>query len=291
MDKYRLTNLDVACQNALQVLVKPRFYYLIEPWLMNAKEQQKKALIMAADYVEGKSSGTLLPAVHKNRHGLRRPKETCFRSLDQVQHVEERPNVLKREGTKNQVRLASEVAEHNSLTLQPVQQQEYAFLLHPVASAKIEDWQVTEGTAEDKAMLAEALKSLMLLRETLPGYDEKSIPTGIEPTDRLYLESYCRRIRAEASSGHLQALSGREAQNGRKAHRFVGLRTPHSHYLESHLYFPFTTVDFTTTNQRMMKPPPPGHGLIDSPQKDKEIEMLKSSLISPIILSEKLAMQ
>ncbi|EPT28452.1 hypothetical protein TGME49_270820 [Toxoplasma gondii ME49] len=234
MDKYSLSSLDVACQNALQVLVKPRYYHLIEPWLMNAKEQYKRSLIMAANYVEGKSWGTLLPAVQKN--------------------------------------------------------QAYAFLLHPVALAKIEDWQVTEGTAEEKTVLAGALRSLMVLRETLPGYDEKSIPSGLEPTDRLYLDSYCRRIRAGASSGDLPELSGRETLTG-KANRVVRRHTPHSHYLESHLYFPFSTVDFTTTNERMMRPPPADHGRLDSPAKDTDTERLKSSLISPIILSEKLAMQ
>nr|CEL75293.1 TPA: hypothetical protein BN1205_018110 [Toxoplasma gondii VEG] len=290
MDKYSLSSLDVACQNALQVLVKPRYYHLIEPWLMNAKEQYKRSLIMAANYVEGKSWGTLLPAVQKNRYGLRRPRETRFQSLDQVQHEAEGPNVLNRERTKNRVRLASEVTEQNSLTLQPVQHQAYAFLLHPVALAKIEDWQVTEGTAEEKTVLAGALRSLMVLRETLPGYDEKSIPSGLEPTDRLYLDSYCRRIRAGASSGDLPELSGRETLTG-KANRVVRRHTPHSHYLESHLYFPFSTVDFTTTNERMMRPPPADHGRIDSPAKDTDTERLKSSLISPIILSEKLAIQ
>ncbi|PFH35731.1 hypothetical protein BESB_053820 [Besnoitia besnoiti] len=288
MDKHNLTNLDVECLNALKVLLKPRYLYLIEPWLMNAKQEQKKALIMAADYVEGKTWATLLPAVQKDRYGLRRPTATRFRSLDQAQYAAEWPNTLKREGTNNRARHTSEIAECHSLNRHPVKQEAYAFLLHPVAAAKIEDWQVTEGTEENKATLAAALRSLKFLQEKLPGYDDKSIPSGVQPNDRLYLESYCRRIRAEPACGELGVFS--QGEKRKQPQQAVAHTTPHAHYLESHLYLPFTTGDYTTTNQRMMEPPPPGLGVIYS-SEDDGTEAIKKNLISPIILSEKLALQ
>ncbi|PHJ15591.1 hypothetical protein CSUI_010598, partial [Cystoisospora suis] len=212
---------------------------LIEPWLMTAKQQQKQSIIKAADYVEGKSPGGALPAIQKNRYGLRRPTATKYQSLDQMQYATEWKNVLTREGTEGRFKHYSEPAKYSSLALHPIQQERYSFLLHSTAASRLEDWQGTDATMEERARLASTLESLLQLQENLPGYDDASIPPGVDPHDRLYLESYCRRIRAEPGSGDLEALAADDEEPGRSQSRAPTTDAPpRRNLLQSHLYLP-----------------------------------------------------
>lgn len=224
------SNLDLACKAALQQILRPSNYPVINPWMMSASTAMKRDMVQLADTV--KRAGEMpSPAVKlvQNPSGRLRSASAIPMTADRVQAdlqknrsiSDQRDTALQEERKYYQrfsrIPSTDSVADFHRLSHAPVHMEESTKVLSEQARRRLMQWQL-HGPEQNHHVSAEIMRSL------------RSISSAV---DRLPSYVDAQRTRQPGSQGLKDSLfdySKTTSHAGTRVLKGVPLlkRTPHS---------------------------------------------------------------
>lgn len=191
------TNLDLECKAALQQILKPSNFEVIEPWMKSASTVSKRDMVQLAGLAKGASTESLprygtistVPEVVQNPYGRNRPANVIPCTADRLQQdllrvrcgsevkdpaVEAKRRYFNRYAAIPDV---SSVGDFSRLKTMPVHLDEAAKVLSTDTRRKLQQWQV-QGAEKSPEATAEMMRSMRSLSEAvhlLPTFQEHSL--------------------------------------------------------------------------------------------------------------------
>jgi hypothetical protein len=207
MNSYNLTNLDIAAKKALEEILRPSAFKIIEPWLAQSSQKQKKQIL----FVQGvtRMVFTDIKATGPNAYGKASLLAETKMSVDSAQNayyirrsnseVINKPQRMARDHFRDYEPVQTNnatgryyICDHDGPTKQP-----FAALLKPKVVSQLDQWQVFGNAApQAKADLVAVLRTLELQHSSMPTYASMSATMSMERGPLLF--EYSRRNATQA---------------------------------------------------------------------------------------------
>lgn len=227
------SNLDLACKAALQQILRPSNYPVINPWMMSASTAMKRDMVQLADTVKQAGEKAQMPSpamqVVQNPSGRMRSASAIPMTADRAQAdlqrnrsgsdqrsiaVQEERNYFQR---YSRIPSTDSVADFHRLSHAPVHMEESTKVLSDQARRRLMQWQL-QGPEQNHHISAEIMRSL------------RSISSAV---DRLPTYVDAQRTRQPGTQGLKESLydySKTTSHVGTRILKEVPVlkRTPHS---------------------------------------------------------------
>lgn len=186
MQAYNLTNLDHACKDSLNQLLRPTMYNVIEPWMATASDSDKRHICRLSKICSGGVHTDARDPTTTNAFG----KTTAFKhtqqSLDRSQsdlfgkHTKDdainKPLARRRKHFENYevAHSGASVENYFQLNNKPIKKQPYSRVLTTKCQDELQKWQYYGSHKEyqQRAQVIECLRNLDRAVDTLPTYME-----------------------------------------------------------------------------------------------------------------------
>lgn len=241
MNNYNLSNLDIAAKKALETVLRPNFYIIIEPWVAQATSKQKNQIV----YVQKIGSMVFddIKATGLNAFGKAALTNEVKRSFDMAQTGlflrrtnSEVVNAPQR-GARDHFRNYESIQTHNACqryftsTRDGLAAQPFARLLEPRILRQLDQWEVfgSKAPPQLKAEVAQVLRSLEKQAIVMPTYPQivrQSTQTLRGPILHEYSERYktVAHQRQDAIRGKLEELQRTASEPTLHEREYMGLQ-------------------------------------------------------------------
>lgn len=204
-----LSHLDIDCKEALQQLLRPSYYGIINPWMGSASTRQKQDMILLKKRMEeadrpGKNPYLMADVgkiqITSNPWGRERESNVIPVTADRIQAdllrnqsgAEQRD--VRREKERQYMARYSEipstasVADFFQLSKTPVLEHPTMKVLTDRVRGKLKHWQVLgpERNPHEAAEMMRGLQTLAAACERLPSYSEYSATSSTKVHERLF---------------------------------------------------------------------------------------------------------
>uniref|UniRef100_A0A0G4I9F0 Uncharacterized protein n=1 Tax=Chromera velia CCMP2878 TaxID=1169474 RepID=A0A0G4I9F0_9ALVE len=180
MAHYNLDNLDVACKQSLEALLKPKYLSVIEPWMVNASNRQKRVIEMIGGVVGCNCVRSRRLETQHNTWDLMKSTANTGNALDKRQDEKFDRSIMCQYGliqgghppvtspvtfrNRNDLE-ASYVLENKKLT-----DESFSSILAPKALRKLLEWQIYEGSQAQRSAVVDVLTSIKSCIALQPNY-------------------------------------------------------------------------------------------------------------------------
>ncbi|KAF4658289.1 hypothetical protein FOL47_008095 [Perkinsus chesapeaki] len=179
MIHYNLSALDVVCKEALEAILRPKYFRLIQPWLAISMDGDKEVLAQLSEVLVDPTVA-LGPRSLPNAYNLSKSLAHQVQgSLDAEQLREGKPSgprckcVSSKAVTRDIYKNADDIYRAFALENRPLRSLPFAHILTPTALNKIEEWQVSsQGSTAwpNKAALERVLRNIWMFDASMPTY-------------------------------------------------------------------------------------------------------------------------
>lgn len=186
MQALNLTNLDHACKDSLNGLLRPTMYNVIHPWMESATDQDKRHIVKLARVCSGgvhvdskdpttiNTFGKTTPLKH-NHQTLDRSQSDLFEKQTKDDAVLKPLSRRRRHFHDYEERPSgASVENYFQLSNKPIKKQPYSRVLTASCQDKLERWQNhgDHKQFQQRAQVIESLRNLDRAVSTLPTYTE-----------------------------------------------------------------------------------------------------------------------
>jgi hypothetical protein len=181
MNSYNLTNLDIAAKKALEEILRPTAFKIIEPWLAQSSQKQKKQIL----FVQGinRMVFTDIKATGPNAYGKAAVLAETKMAVDAAQNayyvrrsnseVINKPQRMARDHFRDYEPVQTNsatgryyICDHDGPAAQP-----FAAILKPKVVTQLDQWQVFGGAQPQiKSDVVAVLRTLDLQFQSMPTY-------------------------------------------------------------------------------------------------------------------------
>eukprot|EP00388_Colpodella_angusta_P016858 GDKJ01041741.1.p1 GENE.GDKJ01041741.1~~GDKJ01041741.1.p1 ORF type:complete len:323 (-),score=57.51 GDKJ01041741.1:125-1036(-) len=206
---------------SLHSILKSRYGYIIEPWMIEASPKHKRDMCSVGEIVSKTYSKTYSAPVQSNTNGLLRPVKNTGSTIDRAQVDRFKTRTAFETGIVGVCRSVvpsgkiheikdqcsgprhltnnAELKRFFNMDVERADEQIYSFLLNPVAKKRLNAWQAHDATRQQKAAAVAVLNSLFNTFKQLPNYQ-----ANIE--SHMHNETAWKRCWTDASEkNHLKA--------------------------------------------------------------------------------------
>lgn len=186
MQGLNLTNLDHACKESLNGLLRPTMYNVIQPWMETASDQDKRNIVKLSKVCNGSVHVDTRDPTTINIFGKTTPLKHNHQTLDRAQSdlfekqtkddAINRPLARRRKHFHDyeQIPAGASVANYFQMNNKPIKMKPYSRVLTAACQDKLAKWQEYGNHQEfqARATFVESLRNLDRAVDALPTYTQ-----------------------------------------------------------------------------------------------------------------------